>query len=175
MKNSVRITSGIYRGRDILTPGAGTHPMGEREKIALFNMISSDLAGARVLDAYAGSGALGIEALSRGAKSCDFVERSGEAARIIKQNLLKLDILPDKYAIYKQRVADFEPSELYSVIIADPPYDDFKVDEIEHLVQFLNTDGVLVLSHPDAIDSINGLELLKTRRYARAHISIFTK
>ncbi len=149
--------------------------MGEREKIALFNMISSNLAGARVLDAYAGSGALGIEALSRGAKSCDFVERSGEAAKIIKQNLLKLDILPGNYTIYKQKVTDFESSELYDVIIADPPYDDFKVDEIEHLVQFLNKNGVLVLSHPDAINSINGLELLRTRQYARAHISIFTK
>ena len=149
--------------------------MGEREKIALFNMISSELVDARVLDAYAGSGALGIEALSRGAKSCDFIERSGEAVKTIKQNLLKLDVLPNNYAIYKQKVADFEPSELYDVIIADPPYDDFKVDEIEHLMQFLNKNGVLVLSHPDAINSINGLELLKTRQYARAHISIFTK
>ena len=175
MKNSVRITSGQYRGREILTPGAGTHPMGEREKMALFNMISSDLIGARVLDAYAGSGALGIEALSRGAKSCNFVERSGEATKIIKQNLLKLDILPDTFNVFKQNVVDFESNESYDMIIADPPYDDFRIDEIEHLVRFLKDGGVLVLSHPNQINSIDGLKLLKSRQYSRAHISIFVK
>lgn len=149
--------------------------MGEREKMALFNMISSDLVGARVLDAYAGSGALGIEALSRGAKSCDFVERSGEAAKIIKQNLLKLGVRPDVFTIFKQNMVDFESDGLYDVIIADPPYDDFRIDEIEYLVRFLKDGGVLALSHPDQINSIDGLELLKSRQYSRAHISIFVK
>ena len=65
--NEVRITSGSYKGRRVATPGGKTHPMGNREKIALFNMVSEYLPGSRVLDAYAGSGALGIEALSRGA------------------------------------------------------------------------------------------------------------
>ena len=92
MKNSVRITSGIYRGHSILTPGEGTHPMGERERLALFNKISDYLPGANVLDAFAGSGALGIEAMSRGAASVTFVEKSPKAAKIIRENLKTLGI-----------------------------------------------------------------------------------
>ena len=175
MKNAVRITSGEYRGREILTPGGATHPMGEREKMALFNMISAYLPGARVLDAYAGSGALGIEALSRGAELCVFIERSGEAAKAIKENLAKLGVPADRAAVFKQAVTNFSSAETFDLIIADPPYDDFKLDEIEYLVQFLSQGGILVLSHPDAISSIKGLGLLKTRQYARAHISILTK
>ena len=64
MKN-VRITAGNYKGKVLATPGEGTHPMGERERLALFNMVGNDLTGANVLDAYAGSGILGAEALSR--------------------------------------------------------------------------------------------------------------
>lgn len=172
MRNSVRITSGTYRGREILTPGAGTHPMGEREKMALFNMISSYLSGARVLDAYAGSGALGIEALSRGASSCVFVEKNATAAKTISENLAKLGL---DEAIFKGSVANFETDRNFDVIIADPPYDDFKVDEIVYLARFLNPNGILVLSHPDKITDMPGLILLKSRQYARAHISIFTK
>ena len=59
----VRITSGKYRGRALKTPGGATHPMGSREKLALFNMVAGHLPGALVLDAFAGSGALGLEAL----------------------------------------------------------------------------------------------------------------
>ena len=174
MKNSVRITSGTYRGREILTPGGATHPMGEREKMALFNMISAELPGAKVLDAYAGSGALGIEAISRGANSCVFIEKNSGAAKIISENLVKLGLL-NSVTIFKGSVANFESDTNFDIIFADPPYDGFRVDEIEYLAKFLNNSGILVLSHPDEITDIKGLKLLKSRQYARAHISIFTK
>ena len=165
MKNSVRITSGTFRGREILTPGGGTHPMGERERLALFNMITDRLLRAQVLDAYAGSGALGIEALSRGARSCVFLERSAGAVKVIR----------DGAAVQKDSVLDFDMTEIYDLIIADPPYDDFKIAEVEHLAKFLKKGGCFVLSHPDILTEIDGLNLIKTRQYARAHISIFTK
>ena len=158
-----------------MTPGGATHPMGERERMALFNMISAHLPGAKVLDAYAGSGALGIEALSRGAESCTFVERASGAAKTVRENLTKLEIPSDEAEVCQQTVARFETTETFDLILADPPYDNFRLDEIEHLVQFLRVGGVLVLSHPNTIDSVKGLSLLKTRQYARAHISIFTK
>ena len=88
----IRITSGELKGRVIASPEvAGTHPMGAREKIALFNMVG-DLTGVRVLDAYAGSGALGIEALSRGASGVVFVEKSPRVAKVIRENLAKLGL-----------------------------------------------------------------------------------
>ena len=169
----VRITSGEYRGRRIFTPGGATHPMGKREKLALFNMISENVLGARVLDAYAGSGALGIETLSRGARFCVFIDDNAAAAGVIRENLKALGITTGR--VVKSSVSSFTPDEKFDLIIADPPYDGFKIDEIEYLGGFLTDDGILVLSHPDEIIEIKGLKLAKTRQYARAHISIFTK
>lgn len=86
--SDLRILAGEYKRRVLLSPRQErTHPMGARERLALFNMIQTKLPRARVLDAYAGSGALGIEALSRGAAEAVFVERSPQVARVIQQNL----------------------------------------------------------------------------------------
>lgn len=87
-QNSLKVLSGKFKGLNLVSPGSTlTHPMGAREKLALFNMIQPYLEGAKVLDIYAGSGALGIEALSRGAKSVVFVEKTAKIAQIIRQNL----------------------------------------------------------------------------------------
>ena len=91
--DNIKITSGKYRGRSIKSPNSRlTHPMGAREKLALFNMISEYLPGAIVLDAYAGSGALGIEALSRGANYVMFIEKNPHIAGVIRKNLAELGL-----------------------------------------------------------------------------------
>lgn len=174
MKNSVRIISGDYKGREIMTPGGATHPMGERERIALFNMILLYIPGARVLDAYAGSGALGIEALSRGASECVFLEKNVQAAKVISSNLRELGI-SERTTIERGNTANFASTEPFDVIFADPPYDDLKLDEVSHLADFLVDGGIMILSHPAEIPEIKGLTLIKTRQYARAHLSVFTK
>jgi len=168
---SVKITSGRYRSSKLLTPGGATHPMGSREKLALFNMLADYLMGARVLDAYAGSGALGIEALSRGATEVVFVEQNRRAVTTIHQNLTILSL---KAQVLLGNVVKFTTYKKFDVIIADPPYDKFKVAEIEHLTQFLRPGGILALSHPNDPPEFPGLTLLSTHRYARAHISIYT-
>ena len=85
---TLRILAGDYKGRAFASPArATTHPMGAREKLALFNMLQPYLSGASVLDAYAGSGALGLEALSRGAARVVFVEQSAPVVRTLRQNL----------------------------------------------------------------------------------------
>ncbi len=170
--NSVRITSGKYRGRKIATPGGKTHPMGERERIALFNIIVDALPGAVVLDAYAGSGALGIEALSRGASRVVFIENTPLAVRTIKENLHSIEAEAE---VVSQNVMDFTTSERFDVIIADPPYDDYDLDGVNKLTPFLKEDGVLVLSHPGEAPEVNGLRLKKSRSYAGATISFFVK
>ncbi len=95
--SSVTITSGVFRGRKLATPDtSATHPMGSREKLALFNALIS--AGAdfspstRVLDLYAGSGALGLEAISRGAGSAVFVDNNAKARAAIKENIKSLGV-----------------------------------------------------------------------------------
>lgn len=170
--NEVKVISGKYRGQVLSTPGNKTHPMGAREKLALFNMIADFLPGALVLDAFAGSGALGIEAISRGAERMMFIEKSQKACQIIRQNLQKLAI---DAKIFTGDVVNFTTSIKFDVILADPPYDDFDLSKIEQLGQFLKQGGILVLSHPQNTAELSKLELLKTRKYANATISIYVK
>ena len=172
MKNSVKITSGLYRGREILTPGPGTHPMGAREKLALFNMLATFLPGARVLDAFAGSGALGIEALSRGTKSVTFIEKAPSAARVIKENLAKLKLV-DHATMFVGDVENFIPDGHFDIILADPPYNDFDIKKVQFLVNFLDKNGILALSHPGEAPTLDGVTLQKTSTYAGANISIY--
>lgn len=169
----LRITSGKYRGRSIKSPpSAATHPMGSREKIALFNMISDFLPGAVVLDAFAGSGALGIEALSRGADRVVFVEKDPRAAKIIRDNLNELGIASIG-EVHTCSVTKFTPKEDFDIIIADPPYDRFEISDIGSLAGLVKESGVFVLSHPKEPPRIDGLSLLQTRKYAGARISIY--
>lgn len=170
----VRITSGIFRGRTILTPlDSKTHPMGDREKLALFNMVSEFIANKTVLDAFSGSGALGIEALSRGAKKVVFIEESVKADRIIRKNLESLGISEASYEVILGDVGDYINKEKFDLIIADPPYDDFQPALIESLAKNLALNGFLVLSHPDGAPELKGLKLLKSRKYARARLSVY--
>ncbi len=170
--------------------------MGERERLALFNMIAGFLPGARVLDAYAGSGALGIEALSRGAAEVLFVEDNHVAMRTIVENCMSLGVPEEQVAFYRGSVSAFYkkvvqeqgtaidpgmalammtfPDEV-GVILADPPYDDFNSKEIDRLANYLSGGGVLALSHPGEAPELSGLTLEKSRSYAGATISIYRK
>ena len=170
----IKITSGIYRGRKITTPGGETHPMGERERIALFNMIATYLPGAQVLDVFAGSGALGIEALSRGASEVVFVEKNRKAGAVIAENLKNLE-LSDFGMVIIGDIKNFTADRTFEVILADPPYNDFKLDEIEILAKLLNKNGILVLSHPDEAPKIPKLCLVNTHKYAAARLSVYVK
>lgn len=171
--DKVIITAGRYRGRGILTPGGATHPMGSRERLALFNILGGRVTGARVLDAFAGSGALGIEALSRGARDVVFVENNARAAGVIRENLHTLGL---DATVMQGRVSSVAP-ELgqLEVILADPPYDNFSLTEVASLVPALADGGMLVLSHPGEPPALEGLTLKKTRQYAAAHLSFYTK
>lgn len=168
MKNSVKITSGIYRGRSILTPGEGTHPMGERERLALFNKISEYLAGAKVLDAFAGSGALGIEAMSRGAASVTFVEKNPKAARIIRENLKALGIEGD---VVVGDANKYTSEEKFDVILIDPPYDN--ITAFSNPFFQLKEGGILILSHPGEAPKLPDLVLVDSRKYAGATLSYY--
>ena len=174
MNNTIRITSGKFRGRKISTPGGKTHPMGERERLALFNMISAYIPGAVVLDAFAGSGALGIETLSRGAKNVVFIDNCRAATNVINANLKELD-LESLAKVISGDVDSITRAGNFDIIMADPPYDNFEVNKVQYLAQFLNEDGVFVLSHPGEAPDLQGLLLQNSRKYANATISIYRK
>lgn len=172
---NIRITSGNLRGRVIRSPKSSlTHPMGSREKLALFNMVAGVLPGARVLDAFAGSGALGIEAISRGASFVKFVEKAPKVARVIKENLASLGI-SDKAEVVCGDASSFTSAEKFQLIIADPPYDRFQDFGLDNWAEMLDEEGILALSHPGEAPEIAGLKLLKTSAHASARISLYQR
>ena len=172
----VRITGGKYRGRYIDAPGAGTHPMGERERLALFNMLGDEVKGAYILDAYAGGGTLGFEALSRGADDVIFIEKNPRACRVLFNNGDKLKV-PDWAGPFCGDVEEFLPmmTDRFDIILMDPPYDKFHPKMVDKLRSVLQFGGKLVVSHPNEPVEIDGLTILKTSKYAKAHITIYVR
>lgn len=126
----MRVIAGKYKRRTLVTvPGNDvTRPTSDRVKENMFNFVASELDGATVLDLFAGSGALGIEALSRGAKKVIFVEKNFLALKAIQANLDSLGIGKEQYDIVKSDVSDFlvkaqlVSREKVEIIFADPPY-----------------------------------------------------
>ena len=180
--SSLRITSGECRGRKIATPGGKTHPMGDRERLALFNALSASgvLDGADILDLYAGSGALGIEALSRGAAKVVFVEKDHQAASCILENVRELGY-ESRATILRESVkaalcsASLQ-SEIFDFILCDPPYDRFSPDEFINISDNLKPNGIFALSHPtETAPEFANLTLKTTKKHAGAHLSIYQK
>jgi len=169
--NQIRIISGKLGGRLIDTPKTDkTHPMGDRERAAIFNRLRGEIAGKDVLDAFAGSGAIGLEALSLEAASVDFLENNRKAAKTIHDNIAKFKLEKQAKLIHKiQRE--------YDIIFADPPYDDPQYAYIEEILKHLKHGGIFVLSHPEKPEpwEFRGLSLFSDRSYAAAHIKMYQK
>lgn len=174
--NTVRITSGSLKARTIKTPpNHTTHPMGARERLALFNIISPLGVLDSVLDAFAGSGAIGIEALSRGAKNAVFVESNHIAANTIRENIKNLG-LEAITSVLEEPVEQLSGNNRYTLVVADPPYDNYNPQIIEHLLPLVDKNGIFVLSHPKHITPLpSGFSLLKHASYANANLSIFQR
>ena len=165
----IRIISGKYGGRLINTPdNSATQPMGDRERMAIFNRLRDEISGKRVLDAFAGSGALGLEALSLDAAEVDFLENDNKAAACIKDNLKTLG---EEGRILRQ------PEGGYDLIFMDPPYDKVQYGFCAEIATHLKSNGYLVLSHPANPEPpvLEGLELVSDKKYAAAHIKIYFK
>jgi len=122
-----RVIAGRARGIRLAGPGEGTRPIGDRVKQTLFAILEPDLPGAAVLDLFAGSGAAGIEALSRGATQATFVERDPAAVRVIEANLDRTHLAGPGARVVGTDVTAWlrrPPDRPYDVVIVDPPYDD---------------------------------------------------
>tara|TARA_B100000700_G_scaffold250221_1_gene280777 strand:- start:19459 stop:20028 length:570 start_codon:yes stop_codon:yes gene_type:complete len=135
----MRIISGKYSGRKIITPkGKDIRPTTDRFKETLFNIIENslkiDFKEKNVLDLFAGSGSLGIEALSRGAKSCIFIDKSSKAIKTVEENINKLE-LPSAYDcinidVNKIRKFTKNTKDKINIIFSDPPYSKTEINEI---------------------------------------------
>ena len=176
----MRIIAGKYGGFKLEAPRANSiHPMGERVRGAIFNSLGAQITDARVLDAFAGSGAIGLEAISRGAQSVVFVEKDKRVLAVIKTNLAKLSLDDqDKAQIFALPVEKFVkkfPAERFDLIFADPPYHDLQIKTLQSLPSLLELGGTLVLSTPKQAPEINlpGLIPVKTAVYADAKITYY--
>jgi 16S rRNA (guanine966-N2)-methyltransferase len=121
----LRIVAGEWRGRRIKVPGAGVRPTGDRVREAWASIVRPYLDGARVVDLCAGSGALGLEALSRGAAHCDFVEQDAAVRRVLEENVRTLGA-GDRASVHRGDALAFLGSgdgAPFDVAFADPPYD----------------------------------------------------
>ena len=157
----MRIISGLYKGRELKSPRSDkTHPMGERERLALFNMLG-DISGQTVLDLYAGTGALGIEALSRGAKSTTFVEKDPATCQIIKENLGDLN-----GQVVCANVENLDLSETFDLVFIDPPYNIYSADTVAKLAQYGKL-AVISLPKDAALPNLN---IVKDKTYARCRL-----
>ncbi len=175
---SIKIAGGYLKGRILRTlSGQTTRPTTGKVREAVFSILQHDLPGADVLDLFAGSGALAIEAMSRGANSAVLVEKKHQAASVIKKNLevcgLKLRVI---VADFKKGMAILSSeSAVFDLIFADPPYGLVDPDKLyDLLVEFalFKPGGFLIMEHAgDKTPQSNAV--IKSRRFGDSAISIF--
>ena len=174
---SLRIISGQFGGRIIATsPSYKTHPMGDRIRGALFNMLG-DISGKRVLDAFAGNGSLGLECLSRGAQQAVFVERDRQAQKVIQDNIETLAV-SDSAKLIRASVSSWSetsPDERFDLILVDPPYNDVQLSTVSRLQNHLQPNGLMVLSYPgrESTPTVNGVVVVDKRSYGDAALAFY--
>ena len=188
----MRVTGGILRGRKIFCPsGQLVRPTTDKVRYALFQIISSnffyDLEGLFVVDLFAGTGALGIEALSRGAKRCVFVDNSPVAIRCLKKNLQNLGLISKadvvKKDVYRYLTSKSIDSYSFDLIFCDPPYEKGHLQRLVDLFEkkaFLLSDrGILIIEERKRVDLDEGLlkrlELILVKRYGDTKLFFLRK
>jgi 16S rRNA (guanine966-N2)-methyltransferase len=176
----VRIVAGSRKGHRIEAPkGDVTRPTGDRVREAVFSIVGP-VDGAAVLDLFAGSGAMGLEALSRGAASCVFVERDRSASRVIQANLEKLGLTgatiltSDAAAALR---AERERGQRFDLTLVDPPYDEWERHAPalgELLPAVVSDDALVVVETSDRVEPDLPFDVVTTRRYGSARITVFS-
>ena len=175
----MRIIAGTRKGARIFAPkGSDTRPTGDRVREAVFNLVGP-VDGARVLDLYAGSGAMGLEALSRGAARVVFVETDRDAAATIARNLDKLGLTGAEVAresAPRRLAADARAGRRYDLVLVDPPYrmvHDALATLAPHLPAAIAPGGLVVVESDARDEPLLDLPLRTSRRYGSARVTLF--
>ena len=179
----IRVTSGSAKGRKLLVSNVKNIRLPQDTfKLALFSILAEKVEDAHCLDLFAGSGSFGIEALSRGASFCDFVDENRAATEAIKQNVIKCGF-SDSSEVTQASAVKFlaETDTLYDLVFMDPFYDDLKQRYLfQNLENSLNEDALIVYSHGEEADvkemlDKTSFEIVTERNYGNAFLTILRK
>ena len=177
----MRVITGTARGMKLQTlDGLATRPTTDKVKEAIFSILQFELEGRKVLDLFAGSGQLGIEALSRGARHAVFVEQSAAAARVIQANL-KHTKLQENATVRTMSVSDFLKTcrERFDVILMDPPYQENQLESTLNRISeidILSEGGIIVCERPDSLSlpaEIGRFTKAKDYRYGKTGVTVY--
>jgi 16S rRNA (guanine(966)-N(2))-methyltransferase RsmD len=178
----LRIIGGRLKGRRIDVPAvAGLRPTGDRTREALFSILGPTVEGARVLDAYAGSGALGLEAISRGASRVLFVEVDPRSAAAIQRVLDRLGLTGTchvRRADVVETLTTAPGGDDYDLILADPPYEGGEARRfLPAAARRLAPGGTLVLERDarSPVEEVDGLERSRSARYGRSRLDFYSR
>lgn len=179
----MRVITGSARGVQLKTPeGMVTRPTTDRVKEAMFSIIHFDIPGAAVLDLFGGTGQLGIEALSRGAKSAVFVDAGEPACRLIKENLKRCR-MEQQGRVVRSDYLDFlsRSKEQFDIILLDPPYAEvFLENALKRIteIDILRTNGIIVAERPLGKElpwEFEGYERSRDYKYGKTLLTIYRK
>lgn len=180
----MRVVSGELKGRILkAVPGTSTRPTTDKVKESLFNMIGPYFSGGLGLDLFAGSGGLGIEALSRGLEKVIFVDREGKAIHIINENLKSCD-LEDRAEVYRndavRALKAIQKREItFNYIFLDPPYKKQQLVKLLEMIEkekLVHEDGVIVCEHASDIqlpEGIGALKQVRNEKYGIIGITLY--
>ncbi len=170
----MRIIAGSLGGRSFASPKSHrTHPMGDKIRGALFNALG-DIGGLSVLDAFAGSGALSFEAISRGAAKASAIEYDKPAQRTIAENIRALRLTRHVRLISANcsSWSDNNPDQQFDIVLVDPPYDKLQFETVAKLTRHVIPGGLYVLSWPGNADlpKLTGCQLVSQKNYGDAQL-----
>lgn len=178
----MRIISGEHRGRKLLEfAGRDIRPTTDRVKESMFNLIQEYISGAEVLDMFGGSGALSLEALSRGAAYAVCIDKDRRAVDIIRKNAQTLNYT-DKCEILNDDSFEYlrKCGRSFDIVFLDPPYNKNLIEPaLSGISEYniLSDDGIAVLESDDTdfFGETEGLEIIKQRKYGRSYITVYKK
>ena len=177
----MRVITGLARGRKLETLYGEdiTRPTTESVKEALFSMIQFELEDKKVLDLFAGSGQLGIEALSRGARHCTFLENNREALKVIENNVSHCGFDSKANIIFADASAYLLRKENFDIAFLDPPYNKGLIEKcLPLLLRLMSDDGIVVCETSAAEnlpESIDGWYADRVRRYGKTKLTLYRK
>lgn len=177
----MRIITGSAKGKRLITPdGRDVRPTPDRVKEGIFSALQFELEGRRVLDLFAGSGQLGIEALSRGAQSAVFVDSSASSVKIVRKNL-EISGFEDKARVHQGDYSSFiaVTSDRFDIAFLDPPYASGLLEPALNAVAKVMSDyGVIVCEHPLEVElpeAVGDFKAVRRYRYGKVYVTCYRK